>query len=76
MGAVHLAVEAGVARITLEAPPMNPLDRGMVTRLGELLDQVAVCTTRGHRIHIKVGRGFVVRAGPNIDWHSPQVSVP
>ncbi|KRD54947.1 tRNA(Ile)-lysidine synthetase [Acidovorax sp. Root275] len=45
-------------------------------QLGELLDQVAVCTTRGHRIHIKVGRGFVVRAGPNIDWHSPQVLVP
>ena len=30
-------------------------------QLGELLNQLAACTTRGHRIHIKVGRGFVVR---------------
>ena len=45
-------------------------------QLGELLDQVAACTTRGHRIHIKVGRGFVVRAGPNLDWYNPQVLVP
>lgn len=37
MGQVHLAVEAGVARVTLEAPPMNALDRAMVTRLGEIL---------------------------------------
>ena len=32
-------------------------------QLEELLDQVADCTTRGHRIHIKVGRGFVLRRG-------------
>ena len=25
----------------------------------ELLDQIAACTTRGHRIHLKVGQGFV-----------------
>ena len=45
-------------------------------QLGELLDQVAACTTRGHRIHIKVGRGFVVRSGPYLDWYNPQVLVP
>ncbi|UCU97943.1 tRNA lysidine(34) synthetase TilS [Acidovorax radicis] len=45
-------------------------------QLGELLDQVAACTTRGHRIHIKVGRGFVVRTGPILDWYNPQVLVP
>lgn len=45
-------------------------------QLGELLDQLAACTTRGHRIHIKVGRGFVVRSGPILDWHSPQVLAP
>lgn len=32
-------------------------------QLEELLDQVAACTTRGHAIHIKVGHGFVQRAG-------------
>lgn len=30
-------------------------------QLQELLRQVAACTTRGHRIHIKVGQGFVQR---------------
>ena len=35
-------------------------------QLGELLNQLAACTTRGHRIHIKVGRGFVVRSGPQL----------
>jgi tRNA(Ile)-lysidine synthase len=32
-------------------------------QLDELLDQIAACTTRGHRIHIKVGPGHVVRVG-------------
>ena len=45
-------------------------------QLNELLDQVAACTTRGHHIRIKVGRGFVVRVGPNIDWYNPKVLVP
>lgn len=40
-------------------------------QLGELLDQIQACTTRGHQIHIKVGRGFVVRSGPRLDWTSP-----
>lgn len=44
-------------------------------QLAELLDQIAACTTRGHRIHIKVGRGFVVRVGPNLDWYNPQVLI-
>lgn len=40
-------------------------------QLGELLDQIQACTTRGHQIHIKVGRGFVVRSGLRLDWSSP-----
>ena len=32
-------------------------------QLDELLDQIKACTTRGHRIHIKVGSGRVERAG-------------
>ena len=39
-------------------------------QLGELLDQVLACTTRGHQIRIKVGRGFVVRSGSGLDWSS------
>ena len=45
-------------------------------QLAELLDQIAACTTRGHRIHIKVGRGFVVRSGAKLDWYNPQVLLP
>lgn len=45
-------------------------------QLAELLGQVAACTTRGHRIRIKVGSGYVVRSGPGLDWYNPQVLVP
>jgi len=45
-------------------------------QLAELLDQVLACTTRGHRIHLKVGAGFVVRSGTGLDWYNPQVLVP
>ena len=37
-------------------------------QLAELLDQVAACTTRGHSLRLKVGRGFVVRQGAVLDW--------
>jgi len=37
-------------------------------QLGELLDQVADCSTRGHRVNLKVGRGHVVRLGPVLSW--------
>ena len=32
-------------------------------QLDQLLDQVRACTTRGHRIHLKVAGGFVERRG-------------
>ena len=32
-------------------------------QLHELLNQVTACTTRGHRLHLKVGQGFVLREG-------------
>ena len=38
-------------------------------QLQELLDQLAACATRGHRIHIKVGAGFVVREGGVLGYH-------
>ena len=37
-------------------------------QLEELLDQVADCTTRGHRIRIKVGHGFVERLGERLAY--------
>ena len=40
-------------------------------QLSQLIDQIKVCTTRGHKIHIKVGRGFVERKEACIDWYNP-----
>jgi tRNA(Ile)-lysidine synthase len=39
-------------------------------QLEELLAQVADCTTRGHRIRIKVGRGFVQRHGERLQYEA------
>ena len=40
-------------------------------QLNQLVAQIKVCTTRGHKIHIKVGRGFVERKGVCVDWYNP-----
>jgi len=32
-------------------------------QLDQLLDQIAVCRTRGHQIHLKVAAGHVARVG-------------
>ncbi len=40
-------------------------------QLSELLAQVSDCRTRGHRIHIKVGPGFVQRRGDVLTWYNP-----
>ncbi len=40
-------------------------------QLGQLIDQIKVCTTRGHKIHLKVGRGFIERKEACIDWYNP-----
>lgn len=37
-------------------------------QLAALLAQIEACRTRGHRIRLKVGRGFVLRRGGTIDW--------
>lgn len=39
-------------------------------QLEELLGQVDACRTRGHRVHIKVGTGFVDRVGAVLDWYN------
>ncbi|ROR20207.1 tRNA(Ile)-lysidine synthase [Comamonas sp. BIGb0124] len=43
---------------------------GSAAQLEALLRQVAACTTRGHRIHLKVGQGHVVREGPCLAWQA------
>jgi tRNA(Ile)-lysidine synthase len=40
-------------------------------QLQELLDQIAACSTRGHRIRLKVGAGFVERQGAVLAWYNP-----
>ncbi len=42
-------------------------------QLAELLDQIDACTTRGHKICIKVGAGFCERRGPELHWYNPSV---
>jgi tRNA(Ile)-lysidine synthase len=43
-------------------------------QLEELLDQVADCTTRGHKIRIKVGHGFVQRQGERLAYQADGAS--
>lgn len=40
-------------------------------QLEQLIDQIKACSTRGHQIHLKVGRGFVQRLGDSVDWYNP-----
>jgi len=39
-------------------------------QMNELLDQISACTTRGHKIRIKVAQGFVERKGAQLDWYN------
>ena len=40
-------------------------------QLAELQHQIGACRTRGHRIHIKVGTGFVERLRLGLTWYNP-----
>jgi len=37
-------------------------------QLVELLSQIEACTTQGHRLHLKIGRGHISRQGPVLAW--------
>ena len=39
-------------------------------QMEQLLSQVAACTTRGHRIELKVAGGFVERRGEVLHWYN------
>ncbi|NBW50126.1 MAG: tRNA lysidine(34) synthetase TilS [Betaproteobacteria bacterium] len=44
---------------------------GVIPRASQLLElrkQVQACTTRGHRIYLKVGHGFVTLRGSTLEW--------
>ena len=45
-------------------------------QLQELLDQVDACRTRGHRIHLRVGPGHVVRQGEGLAFLPDGARVP
>lgn len=40
-------------------------------QLAELQRQIAACSTRGHRIRLKVGRGTLERVGAELHWYNP-----
>ncbi len=44
-------------------------------QLAELQDQIAACTTRGHRIQIRVAAGVAERKGAALHWYNPAVSL-
>lgn len=39
-------------------------------QLAQLLDQIEACTTRGHRIHLKVADGHLRREGEVLRWYN------
>jgi tRNA(Ile)-lysidine synthase len=41
------------------------------SQLAEALRQIDACTTRGHKIHIKLGNGFLVRQEAWLHWTTP-----
>ena len=43
---------------------------GSESQILALLQVIAACQTRGHRIHIKVGNGYVSRNGPVLQWQA------
>jgi len=44
--------------------------RPSTAQLLELIAQISACTTRGHRIDIRVGNGFVRRDGGVVRWYN------
>jgi tRNA(Ile)-lysidine synthase len=48
-------------------------DHGVVpseAQLDQLLDQIAACSTRGHRISLRIASGRVEREGPVLHWYN------
>ena len=48
----------------------NPATRPSAAQLDQLVHQVQACVTRGHRIDLRVGTGFVRRLDDGLDWYN------
>lgn len=42
--------------------------RPSAAQLSQLQSQIAACTTRGHKLHLKVANGHVLRSGAQLQW--------
>ena len=49
----------------------RPEARASTAQLDALVRQVQACSTRGHRIDLRVGAGFVRREGDELRWYNP-----
>ena len=49
----------------------EPAARPTAAQLDQLVQQVRACTTRGHRIDLRVGAGTVRREGDTLGWYNP-----
>jgi tRNA(Ile)-lysidine synthase len=49
----------------------DPAARPSTAQLDQLVHQVQACTTRGHRIDLRVGTGSVRREGDSLGWYNP-----
>ena len=49
----------------------DPAARPSTAQLDQLVHQVQACTTRGHRIDLRVGAGCVRREGDSLGWYNP-----
>ena len=58
--------QANVLRHWLKTRSGSP---GSTAQLEALLDQIAACTTRGHRIELKIAHGHVRREGSHLTYH-------
>ncbi|WP_425505949.1 tRNA lysidine(34) synthetase TilS [Tepidicella baoligensis] len=45
-------------------------------QLQQVLRQIAACTTRGHRIHLRVGRGYLLRQGQVLSYWPDEAQLP
>ena len=66
--ALSSARQANVLRYWLRS---NHQTTPSAAQLAELQRQISACTTRGHRIRLKVGRGLVERGGAELRWYNP-----
>ncbi len=68
---IHTAVAGGVARVTLDHPPLNILTRALLAELRGVLDHLA--TDRELRVLVLAAAGKHFSAGADVAEHMPPV---